>query len=80
MLELNMDRDIKRRTSITKKYGPGFIAQSQKTGKVLAHGRDIEKMYKDAEKKGIDFTKVIISHVPPYGVITLYFKVHASKK
>jgi hypothetical protein len=60
--------------SIMKKYGPGFVAISEKTGKVLASGHDIQKMYSDAENKGVDFSKVVISHVPKYGSLSLYWR------
>ena len=57
-----------------KKYGPGFVAVSEGTGRIMAHGSDIKKMYRDADKKGIDFTKVTITHVPKYGSLSLYFR------
>ncbi len=60
--------------SFTKKYGPGFVAISEKTGRVLAHGKDIKKMYEDAGRKNIDFTKVVISHVPKYGALSAYWR------
>lgn len=67
-----MDRINKNFTNLSKKYGPGFVAYSKKTGRVLAHGKDIKKMYEDAEKKSLDFSKIVISHVPGYGNLSLY--------
>lgn len=57
-----------------KKYGPGFVAISEKSGRVLASGHDIQKMYIDAESKQIDFSKVVITHVPKYGTLSLYWR------
>jgi len=31
-------------------------------------------MWEDAEKKRIDFSKVVISHVPKYGSLSLYWR------
>lgn len=47
-------------TNLIKKYGPGFIALSKTSNQVVAHGRDIEKMWKNAEKKNIDFLKSLL--------------------
>lgn len=59
-------------TSIVKKYGPGFVALSKKTGKVIASGRNIKELWEKADKKRIDFSNIVISHLPKYGVISLY--------
>ena len=67
-----MDKINKNFTNLSKKYGPGFVAISESSGRVLAHGPDIKKMYQDAEKKRVDFTKVVISHVPRYGSLSAY--------
>lgn len=69
-----MNKADKDFTNLSKKYGPGFIAYSKKNGRVLAHGGDIKKMYEDAERKSLDLTKVVISHVPKYGVFSAYFR------
>mgnify|MGYP001560721008 CR=1 FL=1 len=57
-----------------KKYGPGFVAISEKSGRVVASGHDIKKMYTDAEAKNIDFSKIVITHVPKYGSLSLYLR------
>ena len=67
-----MDKTSKNFVGFMKKYGPGFVAVSKKSGRVLAHGMDIKKMYEDAENKEVDFTNVIISHVPRYGSFSAY--------
>jgi len=69
-----MDKVNKNFTNLSKKYGPGFVAISESSGRVLAHGSDIKKMYEDAERKSLDLTKVVISHVPKYGVFSAYFR------
>ena len=67
-----MNKTNKNYTNLSKKYGPGFVAYSKKSGQVMAHGKDIKKMYEDAEQKRVDFSKVVISHVPGYGNLSLY--------
>ena len=52
--------------NLVKKYGPGFVAVSKASGRVLAHGTNIEKMWHDAEKKNLDFSRITISHVHQY--------------
>ncbi len=55
-----------------KKYGPGFVAVSKKSGKVLASGKDIKKLWENAEGKNVDFSNIVISHIPKYGKLHLY--------
>lgn len=50
-----------------KKYGPGFVALSKRTGKVMATGRDIKDLWQKAERKRINFSKIVITHIPKYG-------------
>ena len=57
-----------------KRYGPGFVAVLESSGRIIAHGHDFKKMWEDAEKKNIDFSKVLISHVPKYGTLSLYWR------
>lgn len=56
-----------------KKYGPGFVAFSKQTGKVVAAGRDIEELWHKAEQKNVNFSKIVITHIPKYGSVQLYF-------
>jgi len=63
-----------------KKYGPGFVAQSKTSGRVLAHGRDFKEMWENAEKKKINFQEVVIGHVPEWGVIPNYTIVDVLSK
>ena len=58
--------------NLMKKYGPGFVALSKTSGRVLAYGKDIKKMWEKAEKKNVDFTKITVTHVPKYGSVSLY--------
>ncbi len=58
---------------LMKKYGPGFVAFSKKSGRVLASGKDFQKLWENAEKRKIDFSKIVISHIPKYGTVSLYF-------
>jgi sulfur relay (sulfurtransferase) DsrC/TusE family protein len=47
-------------TPLIKKYGPGYIAKNKKTGKVVAHSKKINELFKKIEGKN----EVIISWVP----------------
>ena len=69
-----MKKQGQKFVSLMKRYGPGFVAFSEASGRVLAHGRDIKRMWEDAEKKQVDFSKVVISHVPKYGSLSLYWR------
>ena len=53
--------------NLMKKYGPGFVALSKTSGRVLAYGSDIKKMWENAEKKKVDFSKISVTHIPKYG-------------
>lgn len=57
---------------LMKRYGPGFVALSKTSGRVLAHGKDIKKMWGNAEKRNLDFSKITVTHVPKYGSLSLY--------
>lgn len=67
-----MNKKGEKFINLAKRYGPGFVAVSKTSGRVIAHGRDIKKMYEDADKKGINYSNVVISHVPKYGSLSLY--------
>ena len=60
-----------------KKYGPGFVALSKASGRVLAYGDNIKKMWENAEKKGVDFSKITVTHIPRYGSLSLYHRVRS---
>ena len=50
-------------SSLIKKYGPGYVAKQQKTGRVVAHDRRIDTLLKKTGKR----TDVIISWIPKPG-------------
>ncbi|EKE14865.1 MAG: hypothetical protein ACD_12C00262G0003 [uncultured bacterium] len=47
-------------SSLIKKYGPGYIAKIKKTGKVIAHAKRLDVLFKKTGKR----TDVVISWVP----------------
>lgn len=47
-------------SSLIKKYGPGYVAKNQKTGKVVAHAKRIDLLFKKTQGK----TNVVISWIP----------------
>ena len=59
---------------LMKKYGPGFVAVSKTSGRVLAHGKDVKQMWQNAEKKKLDFSKFIVTHIPKFGSVSLYLR------
>lgn len=50
-------------TSLIKKYGPGYIAKSRKTGRVIAHAKKLDVLFKKTGKR----TDLLISWVPKPG-------------
>lgn len=50
-------------SSLVKKYGPGYIAKSKKTGRVIAHDKRLDLLF----DKTKDETDVVISWVPKKG-------------
>lgn len=62
----------KKFIQLMKKYGPGFVALSKVSGRVMAYGADIKRMWENAEKRGIDFSKITVTHIPKYGSLSLY--------
>ena len=62
----------KKLAGMMKKYGPGFVAVSKTSGRVVAHGKDVKLMWEQAEKKRVNFSGVIVTHVPKYGSVSLY--------
>ncbi len=50
-------------SSLIKKYGPGYIAKSKKTGRVVAHAKKLNVLFeKTRERKD-----VVITWVPKSG-------------
>lgn len=67
--KIGIMKEPKNFLHLMKKYGPGFVAFSKKNGRVLAYGKDIKKLWETAEKKRVDFSKIVISHIPKYGTV-----------
>lgn len=49
-----------------KKYGPGFVCYSTKTGRVKAYGKNIKVLYEMIKKKKIDRQETSILYIPGY--------------
>ena len=49
-------------SSYIKKYGPGYIAKSRKTGRVIAHAKRLDVLFKKTGKS----TDVTFSWVPKH--------------
>lgn len=47
-------------TNLIKKYGPGYIAKNRKTGRVIAHAKRLDLLFKKTGKRD----DVTISWVP----------------
>lgn len=47
-------------TSLVKKYGPGYIAKNKKSGKVVAHAKRLDFLFKKTKGK----TNIVISWIP----------------
>lgn len=57
---------------LMKRYGPGFIAVSKKSGRVMAAGKNLARLWEKAEKRNLDFSKIEIMHLPRYETVKLY--------
>lgn len=69
-----MKKPASRFVHLMKQYGPGFVALSKRSGRVVAHGRDIKAMWEQAEKKKVDFSNISVAHVPKYGSLSAYVR------
>lgn len=47
-------------SSLSQKYGPGYVAKNKKTGKVVAFAKRIDLLFKKTRSK----TDLVISWVP----------------
>lgn len=58
---------------MSKKYGPGFVALSQRSGRVLASGKDVEEVWEEIKDSQLfQQNQVVIRHVPPPGASLIY--------
>ncbi|OGF98662.1 hypothetical protein A3D78_03255 [Candidatus Gottesmanbacteria bacterium RIFCSPHIGHO2_02_FULL_39_14] len=47
-------------TDLIKKYGPGYVAKNRKTGRIIAHAKRLDVLFKKTGKKA----DVTISWIP----------------
>lgn len=47
-------------SSLVKQYGPGYVAKNKKTGKVIAHAKRLDFLFKKTKDK----TNIVISWIP----------------
>ena len=47
-------------TELVKKYGPGYVAKNRKTGRIIAHAKRLDILFKKTGKKA----DVTISWIP----------------
>lgn len=50
-------------SSLVKKYGPGYVAKSKKTGRVIAHAKSLDVLFAKTKKR-VDVT---IGWIPKFG-------------
>ena len=56
-----------------KRYGPGFVALSKKSGRVVAHAREFGKLWQKIRgRKSFKEDGLKITHVPGYGTKSVY--------
>lgn len=52
--------------NMIKKYGPGFVAISEESGRVLASGKDMNEVWNEVKDSPLfKENKVAFRHVPP---------------
>jgi len=47
-------------SSLIKKYGPGYIAKHRKSGRVVAHAKTLDVLFRKTKKR----SDVVVSWVP----------------
>lgn len=50
-------------SSLIKKYGPGYVAKNRKTGRVVAHAKRLDLLFKKTKKR----TDFVVSWIPKSG-------------
>ena len=45
---------------LVKKYGPGYVAKSQKTGRVVAHAKKLQALFNQTKNRD----NIVISWIP----------------
>ncbi|MBI3342942.1 hypothetical protein HY032_02200 [Candidatus Gottesmanbacteria bacterium] len=50
-------------SSLMKKYGPGYVAKTVKSGKVVAHAKKLDILFHKTKNR----SDVVISWIPKYG-------------
>ena len=58
-------------SSLMKKYGPGYIAKHTKSGKVVAHAKKLDVLFKMTKKR----SDVVISWIPKYGTRYVFLTI-----
>lgn len=64
-------------TYLTTKYGPGYIAKEKKSGKIVAHAKQIDALMKKVKEKRAK-EEVVVSWVPKHGaryVFNISFRI-----
>lgn len=65
-------KNVQNFTLWMKKYCPGFVAVSKKSGRVLVAGKNLSQIWEKAEEKKLNFKKLEIMRVPRYETVKLY--------
>ncbi|OGK42924.1 hypothetical protein A3A74_03160 [Candidatus Roizmanbacteria bacterium RIFCSPLOWO2_01_FULL_35_13] len=65
-------KNVQNFTLWMKKYGPGFVAVSKKSGRVLVAGKNLSQVWEKAEGKKLNFKQLEIMRVPRYETVKLY--------
>lgn len=50
-------------TSLTEKYGPGYVAKDKQTGKIIAHAARVDILMKKVKDK----ERVVVTWIPKHG-------------
>ena len=58
-------------SSLVKRYGPGYVAKTKKTGRVVAHAKRLDVLFRKVKKK----EDVIISWVPKRGARYVFYAI-----
>ena len=53
-------------TTLTEKYGPGYIAKDKKSGRIVAHAKRVDTLMEKVKERKEE-KKVVISWIPKHG-------------
>lgn len=81
-MEVKMTQQLKDPQAFArmmKKYGPGFVALSKKSGRVVAHAKKFGKLWDEVkDRESFKDNKLKIMHVPDFESRSAYYESNSA--